>query len=263
MTRETFTFQAEVGRLLNIVAHSLYTHKEIFIRELVSNASDACDRLRYAALTNSELTGEESAFEIRILIDRDKRTLSVKDNGIGLSRTDMVETLGTIARSGTQAFLSQLTGDAKKDLALIGQFGVGFYSSFMVADRVDVISRKAGEEQAWCWSSDGLGSFAIEEAERGSRGTDVVVHLKAEEDEYLETTRVRSIIKKYADHIGFPIFLGEGEKAEQLNTASSLWSRAKNEISAQQYKEFYRHVSHSFDDPWLTLHTDVEGVVSF
>jgi len=263
MARETFTFQAEVGRLLNIVAHSLYSHKEIFVRELVSNASDACDRLRYAALTNPELAGDESAFEIRILIDREKRTLSVKDNGIGLSRTDMVETLGTIARSGTQAFISQLTGDSKKDLALIGQFGVGFYSSFMVADRVDVISRKAGEEQAWCWSSNGLGSYEIEESERGSRGTDVVVHLKAEEDEYLETTRVRSIIKKYADHIGFPIFIGEGEKAEQLNTASSLWSRSKNEISEQQYKEFYRHVSHSFDDPWLTLHTNVEGVVSY
>lgn len=263
MPQETFTFQTEVGRLLDIVAHSLYTHKEIFLRELISNASDACDRVRYAALTHPQLTEEDGDLRIRIVLDRGARTLAVVDNGIGMNRGDLIDTLGTIARSGTQAFLAHLTGDGKKDLALIGQFGVGFYSSFMVSKRVDVLTRKAGEEQAWRWSSDGKGAFTIEEASGAPRGTTVTLHLADDADEFLEESRIRQIVKTYSDHIGFPIDLGEGEKAQTLNAASSLWTMPKKEITAEQYKEFYHHVGHAFDDPWLTIHNTVEGVVSY
>jgi molecular chaperone HtpG len=263
MSQETFAFQTEVGRLLDIVARSLYTHTEIFLRELISNASDACDRLRYAALTDQGLVEGDPQFQIRIVPDRDARTLTVVDNGIGMNRDDLIETLGTIARSGTQAFLAQLTGDAKKDLALIGQFGVGFYAAFMAADRVDVITRKAGEAAAWRWSSDGKGEFSIEPGERAARGTSVVLHLRADADEFLESQRLRTIVKKYSDHIAFPILLGDGDGAETLNAASSLWTRPKKDITESQYKEFYRHVSHSFDDPWLVMHNTVEGVVSY
>lgn len=262
MSQETFTFQTEVGRLLDIVAHSLYTHKEIFLRELVSNASDACDRLRYAALTEPQLAGEE-ALAIRLVVDREKRTLSVVDNGIGMNRDDLIETLGTIARSGTQAFLSRLTGDSRKDLNLIGQFGVGFYAAFMVAKTVDVLTRRAGDEQAWLWSSDGKGSFTIEPAERPGHGTTVVLHLNDDADEFLEEARLRQIIKKYSDHIGFPVLLGEAADAAALNAASTLWTLPKKDITPEQYREFYHHVAHAFDDPWLTLHNQVEGVVSY
>jgi molecular chaperone HtpG len=263
MTEQTFSFQTEVGRLLDIVAHSLYSHKEIFLRELISNASDACDRLRYAALTEPELTAGDSDFKIRIDVDRAARTLSIADNGIGMNRQDLLDTLGTIARSGTQAFVAQLTGDARKDLALIGQFGVGFYSAFMVAERVSVLTRRAGEDEAWLWTSDGRGTFTIAEAARPGRGTTVTLHLGPDEDEFLETIRLRTIVKTYSDHIAFPILLGDGDKPETLNAASSLWTRPKKDISEAQYKEFYRHVAHSFDDPWLTLHNAVEGVVSY
>ena len=262
MTHETFTFQTEVGRLLDIVAHSLYSHKEIFLRELVSNASDACDRLRYAALTEPHLAGDEP-LAIRLIPDRDKRTLAVADNGIGMNRDDLIETLGTIARSGTQAFLSQLTGDARKDVSLIGQFGVGFYSAFMVAKTVDVLTRRAGDEQAWLWSSDGKGSFAIDAAERDGHGTTVILHLADDADEFLEEARLRNIIKTYSDHVAFPIRLGEGDEAPALNAATSLWALAKKDVTAEQYTEFYHHVAHAFDEPWLTLHNHVEGVVSY
>ncbi|MFO1118676.1 MAG: molecular chaperone HtpG [Rhodospirillales bacterium] len=262
MSHETFTFQTEVGRLLDIVAHSLYSHKEIFLRELVSNASDACDRLRYAALTEPHLAGDEP-LTIRLIPDRDKRTLSIADNGIGMNRDELIETLGTIARSGTQAFLSQLSGDARKDVSLIGQFGVGFYSAFMVAKTVDVLTRRAGDEQAWLWSSDGRGSFTIDTAERAERGTTVVLHLADDADEFLEDARLRSIIKTYSDHIGFPIRLGEGAEAPTLNAATSLWTLPKREVTAEQYTEFYHHVAHAFDEPWLVLHNQVEGVVSY
>ncbi len=287
MARETFTFQTEVGRLLDIVAHSLYTHKEIFLRELISNASDACDRLRYAALTEPALYDGDSGFKIKLDIDKAARTLSVSDNGIGMNRGELVETLGTIARSGTQSFVTQLTGDAKKDVALIGQFGVGFYSAFMVADSVDVITRRAGEDEAWSWSSDGKGAFTIDDAQRDQRGTTVILHLKADEDEFLEPERIRRIVKTYSDHIGFPIVLvepapaesakdaagdGEGQveggsedggSEQTLNAASSLWTRPKKDITEDQYKEFYHHVSHAYDDPWLVIHNTVEGVVSY
>ncbi len=287
MARETFTFQTEVGRLLDIVAHSLYTHKEIFLRELISNASDACDRLRYAALTEPALCDGDSDFKIKLDIDKAARTLSVSDNGIGMNHDELVETLGTIARSGTQSFVTQLTGDARKDVALIGQFGVGFYSAFMVADSVDVITRRAGEDKAWSWSSDGKGAFTIDDAQRDQRGTTVILHLKPDEDGFLEPERIRRIVKTYSDHIGFPIVLvepapadsakdaagegegqaeggsGDGGGEETLNAASSLWTRPKKDITEDQYKEFYHHVSHAYDDPWLVIHNTVEGVVSY
>jgi len=262
MTHETFTFQTEVGRLLDIVAHSLYSHKEIFLRELVSNASDACDRLRYAALTEPHLAGE-APLTIRLVADRDKRTLSVVDNGIGMNRDELIETLGTIARSGTQAFLTQLTGDARKDVSLIGQFGVGFYSAFMVAKTVDVLTRRAGDEQAWLWSSDGKGAFTIDPGDRAGHGTTVILHLADDADEFLEESRLRNVIKTYSDHVAFPIRLGEGDEAPPLNAATSLWALAKKDVTAEQYTEFYHHVAHAFDEPWLTLHNHVEGVVSY
>ena len=263
MTEQTLSFQAEVARLLQIVAHSLYSEKEIFLRELISNASDACDRLRYSALTQPELLAGQSELKVRIAIDKAARTLSIADNGIGMNREDLVENLGTIARSGTSAFVQQLSGDAAKDMKLIGQFGVGFYSAFMVADKVEVVSRKAGETQAWRWVSDGAGAFTIGEAERAERGTSVLLHLRQKEDEFLEPSRLERIVKKYSDHIALPIELERDGKVETVNAASALWTRPKADITADQYKEFYHHVGHAFDDPWLTLHHRVEGKIEY
>lgn len=266
--QETHAFQTEVNRLLEIVAHSLYSHKEIFLRELISNASDACDRLRYAALTEPGLLAGDPELKIRLGIDNDARTLTIADNGIGMDHQDLIDNLGTIARSGTQAFVSRLSGDAKKDMALIGQFGVGFYSAFMVSDHVEVVTRKAGEDQAWKWTSDGKGQYVIASCERAAQGTTVVVHLKEDEKEFLEGPRIEAIVKKYSDHIGIPIVLGpivlgEGDEARTLNVASSLWTRPKKDITPEQYKEFYHHVGHAFDEPWLTIHNAVEGIVSY
>lgn len=263
MQEEKHGFQAEVSRLLDIVAHSLYSDKSVFLRELVSNASDACDRLRYLALTQPELTASDPNFRITLSVDRDARTLTVADNGIGMNRDDLVENLGTIARSGTSAFLSQMTGDAAKDIALIGQFGVGFYAAFMVADRVEVLSRKAGEDQGWRWVSEGKGEFTVAPAEVESRGTRVTLHLAKDADEFLEPDRLRRIVTKYSDHIGLPILLREGDKEETLNQASALWTRPKSEITDEQYTEFYRHVAHAFDAPWLTMHYRAEGKIEY
>lgn len=257
MSKETFTFQAEVGKLLDIVAHSLYSHKEIFVRELISNASDACDRRRYAALTEPGLGDGE--FQITLAPDKKARTLSVADNGIGMDHDDLVDMLGTIARSGSQAFLDKLSGDAAKDRALIGQFGVGFYSAFMVADQVRVLTRKAGGDGAWLWTSDGKGSFTIEEAEREGPGTTVTVHLAKGEKEFTDPDRLRHLVKTYSDHIPIPILLGE----DTVNEASALWTRDKKGITEDQYKEFYHHAGHAFDDPWMVLHNRVEGVLSY
>lgn len=261
MAEETLSFQAEVSRLLHIVANSLYSEKEIFLRELVSNASDACDRLRYLALTEPALTENDSEFCITLTVDPKTRILTIADNGIGMSREDLIENLGTIARSGTQAFVDQLSGDSSKDIGLIGQFGVGFYSAFIVADRVEVTSLMAGETQAWSWTSDGSGEFTVAEAVRESRGTSVAVHLKKAEKEFLEPERLRHIIKTYSDHIPIPIQLdGQDEK---LNAASALWTLPRKDISQEQYKEFYHHVGHAFDDPWLTIHTRAEGKIEY
>ena len=262
-SQETRTFQAEVSRLLDIVAHSLYSQKEIFLRELISNASDACDRLRYAALTEPSLTEGDTGFRVVITPVKSSRTLTITDNGIGMNRDELIENLGTIARSGTAAFMQELTGDAGKDMSLIGQFGVGFYSAFMVADKVEVLSRKAGESEGWRWVSDGKGSFTIEPAPNLSRGARIILHMREGEDEYLEPHRIRQIVRTYSDHIALPIVLADGNKEETINTASALWTRPRSEITPEQYKEFYHHVGHSFDEPWLTLHAKAEGVLEY
>ncbi|MGO8868418.1 MAG: molecular chaperone HtpG [Alphaproteobacteria bacterium] len=266
MSEERLGFQAEVTKLLDIVAHSLYSEKEVFLRELISNASDACDRLRYEALTRPELLDGDADFRVLLTPDKDAGTLTIADNGIGMSREELVDNLGTIARSGTAAFLAQAgAGEGKDAPSLIGQFGVGFYSAFMVADRVEVVSRKAGAKEAWRWSSDGKGSFTIGEGELEARGTRIALHLSEASKEFLEPARLSAIVKRYSDHIAIPIELVEAGKAktETLNQASALWTRPKSEISELQYKEFYRHVAHSFDDPWLTLHYRAEGKLDY
>ncbi|MBI1206145.1 MAG: molecular chaperone HtpG [Azospirillum sp.] len=263
MTEERLSFQAEVSRLLDIVAHSLYSEKEVFLRELISNASDACDRLRYAALTQPELSADDPNLAITLIADAEAKTLTVADNGIGMGRQNLIDDLGTIARSGTAAFVNQLSGDARKDVSLIGQFGVGFYSAFMVATKVEVLTRRAGETQGWRWLSDGQGEFTVSEAEDVARGTRVVIHLREGDGEYLEEHRLRAIVTKYSDHIALPIRLGSGEDAKVLNRASALWTRPKSEITAEQYKEFYHHVGHGFDDPWLTVHWRAEGKLEY
>jgi molecular chaperone HtpG len=270
MTKETFTFQAEVGKLLDIVAHSLYSHKEIFLRELISNASDACDKLRYEALTNTDILLGNLEYAISITSNKKEKLLTISDNGIGMNRDDLSATLGTIARSGTQAFMDQITAAKEKkekgSVDLIGQFGVGFYSAFMVSDSVEVITFKAGEEKAYKWTSDGRGEFSIEDATRDGFGTDIILHIKKEEKEYLEANRIEKIVKTYSDHIGIPIILMPMKKDEEsrtLNEASALWTREKKDITPEQYKEFYHHVAHAFDDPWMTLHNRVEGVMAY
>ncbi|QDQ88139.1 molecular chaperone HtpG [Alcaligenaceae bacterium SJ-26] len=270
---ETLGFQAEVKQLLHLMIHSLYSNKEIFLRELVSNASDACDKLRFEALDKPELLegGEELA--ITIDYDKDARTLTISDNGIGLSREEAVANLGTIARSGTREFFSQLTGDKQKDAQLIGQFGVGFYSSFIVADKVTVISRRAGlpADQGVRWESDGQGEFTIAQADKATRGTDIILHLRADEDELLSGWKLREILRRYSDHISLPVRMykeeWDSEKSEQVKTAelesvnqaSALWTRSKSDITDEQYKEFYKHVSHDFEDPLAWTHNRVEG----
>src|SRR5690349_18669091 len=260
---ETRTFQAEVSRLLDIVAHSLYSEKEIFLRELISNASDACDRLRYAALTEPNLAEGDANYRVVLTPVKSSRTLTVADNGIGMNRDELIENLGTIARSGTAAFMSQLTGDDKKDMSLIGQFGVGFYSSFMVADKVEVLSRKAGDSEGWRWTSDGQGSFTVEPAANVPRGARITLHMREGDDEYLDPFRLRQIVSRYSDHIALPIVLADGNKEETINKASALWTRPRSEITEDQYKEFYHHVGHGFDDPWLTIHARAEGVLEY
>ena len=263
---ETLTFQAEVSRLLDIVANALYSEKEIFIRELVSNAADACDRLRYAAITQPELVEGDADYAIMLTTNKDARTLTFSDNGIGMSRAEIIENLGTIARSGSSAFVEQLSGDAKNDVSLIGQFGVGFYSSFMVADKVEVVSLRAGEEQAWQWTSDGKGAFTVAEAGRDGRGTTITVHLKEDEMDFADAFRVRSVVKTYSDHIAFPITVadsGDENDPETVNTASALWTRPRNDITEEQYTEFFHHVSHMVGDPWSTLHFRAEGVIEY
>jgi len=269
MSEEKHGFQAEVSRLLHIVAHSLYADRSVFLRELVSNASDACDRLRYLALTQPELLGAEAPFRITLTPDKAARTLTLTDNGIGMNRGDLIENLGTIARSGTAAFVKdagEAGDDGAKDLSLIGQFGVGFYAAFMVASPVEVVSRKAGEADAWRWSSDGSGGFTTAPCpadEAPARGTRVVLHLRQGEDDYLDPERLRQLVARYSDHIAVPIVLIEGDKERTLNAASALWLRPKAEITPAQYAEFYRHVAHASDEPWLVLHNRAEGKIEY
>ncbi len=271
--KETLGFQAEVKQLLQLMIHSLYSNKEIFLRELVSNASDACDKLRFEALNNAGLYGDDSELKIRLAFDKAARTITISDNGIGLSRDEAIAHLGTIAKSGTKEFFQNLTGDSQKDAHLIGQFGVGFYSSFIVADKVTVISRRAGmnAEQAVRWESAGDGDFTVEMVEKATRGTDVILHLRDGEDDFLSSWKLKSIIRKYSDHITLPIVMKKEEwneeKSEQVltdedetvNQANALWARSKSEISEEQYKEFYKHVAHDFEDPLAWTHARVEG----
>src|SRR5438105_6144248 len=269
--RETLGFQAEVKQLLQLMIHSLYSNREIFLRELISNASDACDRLRFESLNNSALIADDSELSIRIDYDVAARTLSVIDNGIGMSRDEVIASLGTIAKSGTREFFAQLSGDQQKDAHLIGQFGVGFYSSFIVAVKVTVLTRRAGDapERGVRWESDGGGEFDIETVDRPNRGTQVMLHLREGQDDLLSGTKLRSIIRRYSDHIAQPIRMKKEEwkdgnpqklaDEETVNQASALWARPKNEISDEQYREFYKHVGHDFDDPLAWIHARVEG----
>ena len=269
--RETMGFQAEVKQLLQLMIHSLYSNREIFLRELISNASDACDKLRFEALHNAALFESDSELQIRISYDKEARTLTVSDNGIGMSRDEAINNLGTIAKSGTQEFFARLSGDQQKDANLIGQFGVGFYSSFIVADKVVVTTRRAGEkaDQGVRWESDGGGEFAIEMVEKAARGTTITLHLRDGQDDLLDGTKIRSIIRKYSDHIVQPILMKKEEWVEQklhvldeeetVNQAFALWARPKSEITEEQYKEFYKHVGHDFQDPLAWAHARVEG----
>jgi molecular chaperone HtpG len=271
--KETLGFQTEVKQLLNLMIHSLYSNKEIFLRELVSNASDAVDKLRFEALSNNALFGNDTALKIRIAVDKAARTITVSDNGIGMSRDEVIANIGTIARSGTREFFQSLSGDAARDANLIGQFGVGFYSSFIVADRVTLVTRRAGlpADQAVRWESDGGGEYTIEAAARESRGTDVILHLKEGEDELLDAWQIKSIVKRYSDHISVPILMKKQEwdneksmsvetgEDETINQASALWARPKSEITDQQYEEFFQHISHGSGKPLAWTHSKVEG----
>ena len=259
-SKQTLGFQTEVRQLLKLMIHSLYSNKEIFLRELISNASDAADKLRFEALADPTLLGEDE-LSVRIELDKEQGHLSVVDNGIGMSREELVDNLGTIARSGTAEFLEQMTGDQQHDARLIGQFGVGFYSAFIVADRVTVETLRAGEQQAVRWESDGEGEFTIEEIERTERGTRVTLHLKDEEKEFLEAFRIESLIRKYSDHIGFPVTLRVGGEDEDkvVNSATALWTRPRSEVNDDEYREFYKHLSHDFADPLTWSHNRVEG----
>jgi molecular chaperone HtpG len=276
-TRETLGFQAEVKQLLNLMIHSLYSNKEIFLRELISNASDACDKLRFEALTDKALFENEPELKIRVSFDPKARTITVSDNGIGMSRQEVIEQIGTIAKSGTREFFQSLTGDQAKDAHLIGQFGVGFYSAFIVADKVTLETRRAGltGEHGVRWESDGSGEYTIETTERAARGTDVTLHIRSGEDEILNGFRLRDIIRKYSDHITLPIVMKQEEwdkdnrvykttgKDETVNQASALWARPKSEITEEQYHEFYKHVAHDFEAPLAYTHNKVEGTKEY
>lgn len=261
MSAQQMPFRAEVSRLLSIVAHSLYSDKEVFLRELISNAADACDKLRYEALTQPELLGDDPEFKIKVSIDKKARTITVSDNGIGMTRDELIENLGTIAQSGTSAFLDKLKEAPKSDVSQIGQFGVGFYAAFMVAQAVEVNSRKAGLEESWTWESAGQGEFSVEEGTKPARGTEVIVYLKQGEDEFLDPIRLRAIIEKYSDFISIPVILDGEEKP--ANRAGALWLRPKNEITPEQYKEFYHYAAHAFGEPALTLHWRAEGRIEY
>jgi molecular chaperone HtpG len=273
MQKQTMSFQAEVKQILHLVTHSLYSNKEIFLRELVSNASDACDKLRYEALNRNDLYEDHPNLEIRVSFDPEAKTITIRDNGIGMSAEEAVQHLGTIAKSGTREFMAKLEGDQKKDANLIGQFGVGFYSGFIVADRITVESRRAGlkPEEGVRWSSEGTGDFEVENITRTERGTDVILHLREGEEEFLKTWRLKSIISKYSDHISLPILMRKEEwiadKAETkltdewetVNKAAALWTRPKSEITDAQYQEFYKQISYDSDPPLAYTHNRVEG----
>ncbi len=272
-TRETLGFQAEVKQLLHLMVHSLYGHKEIFLRELVSNASDACDRLRFDAISDASLLADDSSLKIRVSYDKAARTITVSDNGIGMSRQEVIDHIGTIAKSGTREFFQTLTADRAKDAQLIGQFGVGFYASFIVADRVTLTTRRAGltADDGVRWESTGEGDYTLEATRREARGTEVTLHLRPGEDEFLSGSALRTILRKYSDHITIPILMNKEQwdadkrentvtdEDEQVNQASALWARPKSEITVERTHEFYKHVAHDFDPPLAYSHSKVEG----
>ena len=271
--KQTLGFQTEVTQLLHLMIHSLYSNKEIFLRELISNASDAADKLRYEAIAKPELFENDAELKIGIAFNKEARTITISDNGIGMSRDEAIEHLGTIAKSGTKEFFSQLSGDQQKDAALIGQFGVGFYSGFIVADKITVNTRRAGlpASEGVCWESGGAGDFTVETIEKPARGTEIVLHLREDEDELLSTWKLQEIIRKYSDHISLPIVMQKEEwdaeakamvtrdELETVNQASALWTRSKADITDEQYSEFYKHVSHDFQEPLAHTHNRVEG----
>jgi len=262
--KETLGFQTEVNQLLDLMIHSLYSNKEIFLRELISNAADAADKLRFEAISDDALYEGDSDLNIRVDYDKDAHTITITDNGIGMNRQEVIEHIGTIAKSGTKQFFNSLTGDQAKDAQLIGQFGVGFYSSFIVADKVVLTTRRAGltTEHGVRWESTGKGDYTLETVEKSGRGTEVVLHLNKDQDEFLDGYRLRHIIKKYSDHITLPIIMkAEGDKGEDetVNSASALWARPKSEVKDEEYNEFYKHVGHDFEDPLAHVHSRVEG----
>lgn len=267
--KQTLGFQAEVKQLLQLMIHSLYSNKEIVLRELISNASDAADKLRFEALANNSLYEDDSELKIRVSFDREARTLTIADNGIGMSRDEVINNIGTIAKSGTKEFFQSLTGDQAKDANLIGQFGVGFYSAFILADKVTLTTRRAGSTEAVRWESAGEGDYTLEAADKAGRGTEIVLHLREGEDEFLNDWKLKSIIRKYSDHITLPIYMKKSEwqdgeqiptdEEETVNKASALWARSKSEITEEDYQEFYKHVSHDFENPLTWSHNRVEG----
>ncbi|HXC41619.1 MAG TPA: molecular chaperone HtpG [Burkholderiales bacterium] len=271
--RETLGFQAEVKQLLHLMIHSLYSNKEIFLRELISNASDAADKLRFEALSKPDLLGADTELKIRVAFDKQARTVTISDNGIGMSREEVIANIGTIAKSGTREFFQSLSGDQARDAHLIGQFGVGFYSAFIVADRVTLVTRRAGAPatEAVRWESAGLGDYTVEQIEKATRGTDIVLHLREGEDEFLDDMRLQGLIRRYSDHIAIPIVMQKLEWSDEkkemvgtgleatVNQASALWARPRSEITDEQYQEFYKHVGHDFDPPLAWTHSRVEG----
>ena len=273
MAQEKLNFGADVSRLLDIVANALYSNRDVFLRELISNASDACDRLRYEAISNPDLTKGAAEFKLRVAKDTDNRTLTIADNGIGMNRDDLIENLGTIAKSGTASLMEQMgeVKDKKDKLNLIGQFGVGFYACFMIADKVEVVSRKAGEDTVWHWESDGRTGFKVREAKKkeaekliDGRGTSIMLHINDDASDYLIDEKVKHVIETYSDHIDFPIYLGEPKDDEKpVNQVTALWMRPKNEITPEQHAEFFRHIGFGFDDPLMTSHWRAEGKIEY
>jgi molecular chaperone HtpG len=277
--KETLGFQTEVKQMLHLMIHSLYSNKEIFLRELISNASDACDKLRFEALNNADLFENDGDIRVQIGFDAEANTITISDNGVGMNRDEVIENLGTIAKSGTSAFLEKMTGDEQKDSQLIGQFGVGFYSSFIVADKVEVHTRRAGDsvDTGIRWISEGEGDFTIEGEDKATRGTSIVLHLKKEESEFADSTRLRHLVTKYADHIAIPVEMlkdaapAEGEEAapvvedewEAVNSAKALWTRSKSEVEDAEYQEFYKHIAHDYEDSLTWSHNKVEGKLEY
>ena len=263
-----YNFDVEVGKVLNLMINSLYTNKDVALRELISNASDACDKLRYLSAQNSNVLLENEELKISLTIDKKAKTLTISDNGIGMNEEDLIQNLGTIAKSGTENFIKSLTGDNKKDVQLIGQFGVGFYSSFMIANKVEVISKKYDSEKSSKWISEGAGNFSVEEADKKDRGTQIILHLKDDADEFLDRFHIKYVVQTYSDHIGIKIeFISEDgpgdKKTELLNSAAAIWTMPKEEISKEQYNAFYKHIAHLPGEPFMIIHNRAEGVLEY